>query len=507
MVRTYPLNVAQKRGVRNWRREGLGIPFNERTLSLPEPVDRDVVVNAIQDLAKRVEALRSRPVRGADGGVEGLRVQDDPTSLTVETADLGALADELRSGTWSAVFGVPRDGDGLVRAISIYTSHLVVDGLAADALRRALEVAVSGAPVEVSGPGVGLRPDEVEAATRFWISRLSGAPRSTPCHIGADRDSGSAWVASVGIADRSRRVVQKCVSSVSVLPSSVWLAAVSLTLWEAASCPDQLVTRGTASNRLGAGDETAIDYRAQAVFIPVELRRSWSVEKVLRSCNGRNMRALLRGRYDAVEVIDRLNRLSNLAGSSFQPAVELNFLPDASFGDPPAAVSTKKVPFTFSPTSAKADVAVLVTKDQVRVTHRLGGEADAVAVLDRILWWLDRLGEEHESVGSLTRTVPACAEDGDVRPHRSGLPVVEELLPRIVPADVGIDLVDGQVVCRWPRDVEADDVVAVLRRQSALPGTVVPDIWVLPGRRADLLDLAALVGDVSVGDHGSQEGG
>jgi hypothetical protein len=377
------------------------MPFHKRRILLQNPLARAEVVLGLTDLGQRIEALRSQGEVGPDGMVEMILVHNTTTFVVLDSTEAKEAVHHVDFIQHSAVFVLDGGTSGLVTAIELYSSHLFMDGLGAEALVEATRSILGGKSIDIPRSRLDFSQEGNELTTEYWRKLLIGAPRSNPISSTGTQLDGHAWVTSTRQGEQIHTDLRAAVARASVLPSSVWLSAAALAVWEAAGRPDTIVARGTASNRLDSLEESVVDYRAQAVFLPLEIESEWTCEAVLRSINGRNLRSLLKGRFDALKVVDSLNDSLDQTGANFKPAVELNYMPTSGLEMDRQGPWSEKVPYRYSPTSAKADIAVLVTMDLVRVSHRAGTQEDSLRTLHRLLWWLTKFSEGYQTLGEI----------------------------------------------------------------------------------------------------------
>ncbi|MEU6573560.1 hypothetical protein [Streptomyces sp. NPDC046805] len=481
----FTLNVAQQRGLRNWVEEGI----------VPWPVVSCHVLvarsgrspEAVRDLAARVTehhaALCSRAVWQPDGDVGILR--DAPAQIDLaEVVTVSEAPEESRVDPFVRSATVRIEVDDRRIGLMVTISHLFADAGGADSARRAFERAFAGP--DAADPAVQPRETQEQLASedvlarngRFWLDALTAAPRSTGALVLSDRRRVTATACTYPLPRELTESVTRESRRLRLFASSIWMSAAAAVAWELGGAPRAVVCRTTSSNRQTAVARRAIDYRAQAVFVPIPVTLNDQLMELCSRVNRLNIAGLSRSQYDALALVRQLD--THFTGASFQPAIEVNYLPEEHWGvDAP---QKREVTYRFNRMSAKADLAVVVCADALRITSRMvPASAYIDGIRERLLHWVTALFVDAEAkVGDIARISQGPA---DVRLHPSGvlysMKQVTTLVAKVLqfPFTLRIDQ-EGRIVVHQAAHERAVDHSELRAVQAEMPMTVVPDEWV-----------------------------
>ncbi|MCX4734108.1 hypothetical protein [Streptomyces sp. NBC_01363] len=367
--------------------------------------------------------------------------------------------------------------------VELTIGHLFADAGGADALVRRLESATSKPPqAEVSRPDVAVDEERAARNQNFWLGWLSECRAPAAPYCGVDRTAGHATTISVPLRPSVAAQVKELAGAARVTPATVWTAAVALMAQERCAGHEAVVCRLTCANRYTDADASAVDYRAQPIFLPLSLPMDQSSSHALRQVYRASLRAHAHGWYDALHLVEQLNRPSR--GAWFLPTVELNVLQGTRGSQ---VVGSTVNPYSFNPSSAKADLVVGVDDRTVSVTLR-GAENAALAseLLERVMEWprllacgdarpLAELSCQHGPPdGSLLREGGVSVDRAAMRALLHGALGSEERY------DVHVDPA-GHVVVDSSRALTSDDALRLWCRQALVPHSVLPDRWITDG--------------------------
>ncbi len=491
-------NPAQERNLHNW-------PEDEwRTKTLPvvvvlnEPSTVGEVLRAIDRLVGRHGALRSRVVHD-DDGVANQEIVSPFVRLPVRQVD---AADDPE--VWAHTPVDPRHGaadvtlylrDGAVTVVRLTVSHVFIDALGAQVLGRELRLLVEGkslsypAAQPTAFAGAGIR-EEVARNTEHWTKLLLDAPRACTYSGVAREPRESVRTATVRLSETMMERIDEGSRLLGVTPYVLWVAAVS-TLVGRLTGTHHHVFRSTYANRFTVAEFGAVAQLAQAAYVPIAGTAGDSLRARAELVSRLHWSTYDKGRYSAVSMLDTINQAAVARGAIFQPAFEINYLPrtaEESTRRPlsPGLVTT---PLLLDPTSAKADLAVLVSSGpipilQVSARKPVHLHRDSDVLADELLRVLTMLCTTPDR--SVT-AIPAEAFPSTrklVTGHHSGValdPVCAKALITSVPGIRSCRMevtADGQlragVMADEPMDVT--ELRRILRqRQPWWSGSVVPD--------------------------------
>ncbi|MDC0769051.1 hypothetical protein [Streptomyces sp. HD] len=276
--------------------------------------------------------------------------------------------------------------------------------------------------------------------------------------------------------------VRELARAARVTTAAVWTAAVALMAQERCAGHEEVVCRLTCANRYTEADASTVDYRAQPVFVPLSLPMDQPASQALRQVYRSSLLAHAHGWYDALHVVEQLNRPSR--GAWFLPTVELNFLQGTRGSQ---VVGSTVNPYSFNPSSAKADLVVGVDDRTVSVTLRGAGTAAlATELLERVTQWPSLLARgDARPLAELVRQqeLPDCS-----LVHGRGGTVDRASLQALFCGALGhgdrydmeIDRA-GHIVVHSPRPLSSDDALRLWCRQALVPNSVLPDRWITRG--------------------------
>jgi Condensation domain len=388
-----PFNAAQRRNLRNWSAAELPIRTISPALPLRHGEDPERVRAAVDALARMHPALRSRLVEEPDGtrlqavappedfGYE-LRVVElpaprDPDELAAELSAAARRSpgelDPARGAFRCTVHG--HRGHGV--AVQLCVSHLFTDGIGVQTLVRDLSRLLAGERPEPPAPSAAAGWESAQAVerrnTRNWQELLAGAPRSCTFSGVRREEWETAQTARVVLAPKVCAQVDEACRRLRVSPYALWVTATSALVQVLTGRPHQ-VFRSTYANRFAPADFDTVSQVAQAVYVPVPGLAGDSLADRAAQVFDTNLRTYDWGVYDAVELLEWLNRPEASVHAVFQPAFEVNYEvgylapadgPDRRrTGGPPAPlgdVEEGEEPVRVDPYSAKADFAVTVS--------------------------------------------------------------------------------------------------------------------------------------------------
>lgn len=313
--------------------------------------------------------------------------------------------------------------------------------------------------------------------------RIGPSSPATP-YCGVDRTSGHATTIVVPLQPSVAAQVKELARAARVTTAVVWTAAVALMAQERCVGHGEVVCRLTCVNRYTGADVSTVDYRAQPVFLPLSLSMDQPAPQALRQIYRSSLLAHAHGWYDALHVVEQLNRPSR--GAWFLPTVELNFLQGTRGSQ---AVGSTVNPYSFNPSSAKADIVVGVDDRTVSVTLRgAGTTALASGLLERVTEWLRLLARGGaRPLAELVRhqDLPDCSlvRGRGVTVNRASMQALfYGALGHGNQYDMELDRA-GRIVVHSPRPLSSDDALRLWCRQALVPNSVLPDRWITRGSR------------------------
>jgi len=473
------LNFAERRGLWNWIRESVGNPTIRRQFILPSKVRSFAEAEQlIYRAALATPALRST-LFWMPAGAPAISVGPLPTIRIC--SDPGPAAGAVDPLHRSAVFQLKKAGPTSDVEVDLTICHLFADAGGADALVRQLE---SGELPEDSADEPFLTYGSIDdgrpARNReFWLELLTGGRLPAIPYCGVDRTCGYAATVSLPLPSSVAAQVNDLAGSARVTASTVWAAAVALAAQERCAGEAEVVCRLTCANRYAYADMSAVDYRAQPVFLPLSFQLDQPASEALSQVHRLSLLVHSHGWYDALHVIEQLNRPSR--GAWFLPTVELNVL-QGTRGSQSLGSAIK--PFSFNPSSAKADMVVGIDDCTVSMTIR-GAETFELAaeLLERVMEWPSLLARGYGR--PLAESVQQGNLPNDFLLHMSEAAVSRKSMQDLIRAalgdsrgyDIGLDQ-SGRVVVRAPRPLRTGDALQLWRQQSLVPRSIVPHRWI-----------------------------
>jgi hypothetical protein len=491
----FPLNHAQMRNLRNWA-EG---ERADRTIAVvvapPRPASPDAARAAVTELVRRHRALRSRLAEDADG----TPVQQVATATAIE-ADLALVVTDARPAhapervdpAERALRGTLYLSGGRVVLVKLSLSHLFTDAFGAHAAIRELRRLLAGEPL----PAVPRQAGEVRADaaavrrdTGRWKELLGAAPRSVTYSGVAREEYEKVRLVRVPLTPDDDVRFAEAGRRLRITPYVLWATAISA-LVSRISGQRRQVFRSTYANRFAAEDFRVVDQLAQAVFVPIEGEAGDTLRTLAERIAVISLRTYRRGHYDANELLGWLNEPVRSHGAVFQPAFELNYVPAApaeARGEmPPAPEGCKLVDVRIDPWSAKADLAVMVSRVsgpvlQLSAQRSVSDQREPGALAADCLAVLRVLCTSPDTPVAELPVEPLPAIAGLHAGHHSGTLVDLDNTRRMVLSVPGVESCElmpsgERLTARITTNVPAPDLLRVLRdRQPWWTGSVVPD--------------------------------
>jgi hypothetical protein len=496
----FPLNTAQARNLRNWAAGDLPVKTLPVVITLARLATVATVAGALDELARRHEALRSRMVQDSDGALWQV-ISAAPVELPCETLDIEAASD-----AWTRVRMSPYDRsaqvtlylrDGAVAMVRLTVSHVFTDALGTQVLARELHRLIEGRPPPAARPPQpsSFAHDAADASVRrnteHWRRCLADAPRSCT-YSGARRaEYEDVQVVTQRLADADvARVTSGC-RQLRVTPAALWAAATNV-LVSGITGQQQQVFRATSANRFTRARLGAVAQLAQAIYVPVAGTELDTLRDRVDRISRLLWSAYAKGSYDVNAVLDDLNRPAVARGAVFQPAFELNYLPRPRGDDPmyrPMPLGTIEVPVRVDPPSAKADLAIVVahTPDpvvQLSARRPVRGQRDGAALIEDLLRVVRLICARPDHPVAAIPVEPFPAVGSLLPGHHSGVAIdpastrgLIGSVPGVHPGHLEITA-DGRLLAHVcvDRPLGTDALRATLReRQPWWSGSVVPD--------------------------------
>ncbi|MDF9811462.1 condensation domain-containing protein [Streptomyces sp. SPB162] len=518
--KTFPLNAAQERNLRNWAEED--IPSKTLAVVVPLVAAQSLtdVRTSIDYLIGRHEALRSRLGRT----LHGMPVQEVMETAWVTSGlecdyhqvsssqDPVEFASTLRAKyidpiQYSSRCSFYLKGDEVV-AVMLSVSHVFVDGISRRILTRELTDFLHGgrhspeSPPQASDYSDDAASPIVQKNTQYWKTILATVPRSCT-YSGAVRDPYErVEMAKVTLTpDQASRIMAAC-SVLRVTPYALWVTSMSALVQRATRQYNQ-VFRSTYANRLTAKDYRAVAQLAQAAFVPLMGTEHESLMARARGVYSSTLRTYRHGLYDASHTVEWLNRPSAHMGATFQPAFEVNYLP-ASTSDRSLVeksmiggdyeIKTVGERMAIDAPSAKADLAILVSYEYspwIRLDARrpVYSQRRTSELLRNLLSIMDVLCAAPETSISDLSVREFRSMSGQLFGHRSGVFIDTSTTTSLVmgfPAvqscrlEMRADTLVAHVQASEP--VEVSEMLAYYQaRQPWFSGSVVPDAFCFCG--------------------------
>ncbi|MGH3761451.1 condensation domain-containing protein [Actinophytocola sp.] len=495
--RSFPLNAAQLRNLRNWAESERADRTVVVVVAPTRPMNRDRARAAVTELVRRHRALRSRLAEDADG-TPVQQVVTAPAAeadlALVETDARPAYAPERVDPAERALRGSLYLSGGRVVLVKLSLSHLFTDGFGAHAVIRELRQLLAGEPLPAvprQAGEVGADPAAVRRDTERWKGLLGAAPRSVTYSGVAREEYEKAWLARVPLDPEDAALLTAAGRGLRVTPYVLWATAISALVSRVGGQHRQ-VFRSTYANRFAADDFRVVDQLAQAVYVPIEGEAGDSLRTRAERVAVVSLRTYRRGHYDANELLRWLNEPARSRGALFQPAFELNYVPAAPVearGDtPPAPMGSEPVDVRVDPRSAKADLAVTVSHlpgPVLRLSARrpVAGQREPEELAAECLAVLRVLCTSPDTPVAELPVEPFPATAGLHAGHHGGALVDLDTTRRLVLSVPGIgscelqprgDRLTARVTANHP--VAVPDLLRELRdRQPWWSGSVVPD--------------------------------
>lgn len=507
------LNPSQLRNLRNWTSDELPQRVLRLVLPVPRPVTAAEAWEALRELIRAHEALRSRLARDEAGRL--LQEVMPPEAAAARFGDLVRTAayqdDDPRAwevipippgeGALRAVFFIRRDR---VVAIKLCLAHIFVDALGLQAAARHLRQLLAGdaarglrAARQASAFAKPPEHPDIKSNTEYWRGVLSDAPRScTYSAVRRDREE-ACQIAEESLSSEEAGGMELACKRLGVSPHVAWVTAVSSTV-SRLSGSDFQVVKATYSNRLWPADFRVIAQIAQPIFTvvagqPGDSMRERAV-KVARSLAS----SFRRGMYDANSLLDWLSSDEVYNGAAFQPAFEVNYIPVLDHREPgsffrPDPRKTRLATMRIDPHSAKPEIILAIRHLpapylQLTVRRPVSAERDARTVLQHCLTAVRALCARPDTAVSQLPIPQLPASKGLLRGHRSQAGVDLPMTRMLVASAPGIEAcevipvrdADGTVRIRARlRSAGRQDpagLAAWLRREQPwFAGSVVPD--------------------------------
>ncbi|GAB3887204.1 hypothetical protein GCM10029964_052800 [Kibdelosporangium lantanae] len=338
------------------------------SVSVTPPTSPAVARDALATLAGMHDALRSRLVREADGGlvqevVDGAEMIVDEIESTPNPHPV-----DIRPEEHAARARLHMRGDAVV-VVELTVSHVFCDGMGRQVLARDLDRLLRGAlpdgsPGQARAYAYGPDDPRVRRNTDHWKRLLVAAPRSCTYAPMRRQEHEKVSVARIPLTAADLGAVAAACRQVRTTPNAVWATAASVVVGRMCG-QHRHVFRSTYANRVTKADLDAVAQLAQAVFLPVVGSetdslgdRTRHVTKALVANHGAGM-------YDANGLLDWLNQPERSRGAVFQPAFEVTYVPrldlrtDVLTGHEPGPTLVEE-DVRVDPSSAKADLVVLV---------------------------------------------------------------------------------------------------------------------------------------------------
>lgn len=381
MEKTFPLNTAQLRNLRNWSEEELPTKVIAIVLR-PAGVGPEAVRRALSQVLARHEALRSRLTPDpATGWLQQVFTPEVAAGSVVEFVSV-ATAEDVRAQvrapappvppTRQAVRAVASVHDGAVHLLRVWVSHVFVDAIGARAVENDLRAILATGRPSTRRPGQASAfargPDHptVRANTRRWKDLFEDAPRActyAPAHREHHEPVEHMLLPltaeSAHHLDSARERLRKPMSM-------VWVALGSA-LAQLLTGQCRQVFRSTYGNRRRPGDLAAVAQLAQATYVPIDGTPCDTFRDRLDMITRTTLPTYRWSEYDANELLDWLNMPQNCAGTVFQPAFEINYQPplrgDGADRIEPARPRAYQTRTRIDPRAGKADLALSITHE------------------------------------------------------------------------------------------------------------------------------------------------
>lgn len=513
------LNPSQLRNLRNWASSELPHQVLKLVLRVRHRVTAAEAWEALRELIRVHEGLRSRLARDEAGRLFQEVLPPEVAAAAGRFPDLVEMVEHWDDGadTWDAIPVLPEQGAlkavfftraGHVVAIKLSLSHVFVDALGAQAAARHLRQLLTGdidrgfqAPRQASAFAKSPEDPEIRRNTEYWRDILSSAPRSCTYSAMKREVEEFCQVAQVSLTPEEACRIEISCRELRVSPHIAWVTAMSAVVSRFSGSHRQAF-KATYANRLWPADFRAVAQIAQPVFTVIAGDEGDTVrdraEKAARSLAS----AVRHGMYDANSLLDWLNSEEAFNGAVFQPAFEVNYLPtlDRKEAESLYRPETDEVQFTttrIDPSSAKPELVLVIShlpEPHLRLTVRrpVSAERDARTILQHCLAVIRALCDRPGTAIS-ELPIPAFPKSGDLlRGHRSQVAVDLRMTQSLVASAPGVDAceldpvrgTDGMVRIRARLRMAGRQEPARLlpwlrREQPWFAGSVVPDDLVI----------------------------
>jgi hypothetical protein len=512
--RTLALNSAQLRALRNWSPEERPSKTLPILLFTPSGPTVQRVRAVVSQLIGAHQALRSRLVPDAEGGLRQLVLSkeeavaelvfiiDESNPALKDSIDLTGLRQEPVDPEERALRCRVHTENGRVRAVLLSVSHLFADGVSQQLLYRTLDAALSDPATEVAEPSLqaadfaGDRTaDVVRSNTRAWKDLLRDAPRYCVFTPGPRPPREEIRAVRTTIPDALVTELLQGSRALGVSPYTLWATAMNLLV---ARCTAQhsMVFKTQLANRSTPAEFGVVAQLAQAAFIPVAGAGHDTLAERAAAVFDASLRGQAIGMHDTLELLDWLDHEPVRRGVAFRPAFEINYaasirgarLMQLSQGAPREEFRETQ---RTDPWAASADLAVAVWQESGTTVVTLQAKPSVwrARSADRLL------DELLATVAAVCREPAMAADDVPVEPipgseqmlsgHLSGAKIdggeMQRLLlshPRVhsatftLPANLAGGL-SATVVAGYPAD-PMELMRTYTEGQRWMDGTVVP---------------------------------